>query len=251
MLLAVDIGNTNFKTGLFKGEELSNFAVHDNFSLLFSKIRNIKFEYVAVSSVVPDKTDSLKAWLKEELNLNPFIITKDSQFSLEIDYETPETLGLDRICSAEGAMELCKNSNRFQEKTILVTIDFGTATTINIVNYPGIFLGGLIAAGINTMFNSLTKGTAQLPRSDVNDYSSLIAKSTAGSLASGVINSTLGMIEKSLEHIKKNFDARNIIVFTTGGNARQIMPYLPGNFILDETLVLKGIKSIYNLNAGS
>jgi len=165
---------------------------------------------------------------------------------LKIDYKTPETLGIDRICSAEGAFNLCGNS--LITGTYLLTIDFGTATTINIVKYPNIFVGGLIAPGIITMFKSLTTKTSQLPEITIENYNLIIGDDTNSAIASGVINSAVGLIEKVINYIKKLDDYSNLIIYVTGGMADKLKKFLSNKIIYDEFLVLRGIRSLYELN---
>ncbi len=146
-------------------------------------------------------------------NIDCFIISNKAKFNLNINYDTPETLGIDRICSSEGAFYLFKNSEDFKNynaETYIVTIDFGTATTINIIDYPATFIGGIISPGLKMMFNSLNKSTAQLPDVDPYDYLDLIGRTTNSSIATGVINSSIGLIDKLLSYIKNDLSGKNI-----------------------------------------
>lgn len=243
MLLALDVGNTNIKAGVFKENKLiENYSFPDILTLntLLKKYQNIN---IAISSVVPEKTKEI---IRRFPNHKIFIVKYDVKFNLQLKYKTPETLGIDRICSAEGALALLGKT--LVEGTYLLTIDFGTATTINIVSYPGSFIGGLIAPGVNTMFKSLSNQTSQLPEVNINNYLSVIGDDTNSSIASGVINSTIGLIEKTCNHVANLHDCKNIIVYSTGGMAGKIQKYLSKDIIYDEFLVLRGIKVIYDLN---
>lgn len=248
MILALDIGNTNIKAGYFLKNELNDFVIFRNPDELFDSLIHYEFNGAAISSVVPALTARVKHFLEEELRITPYIISKDSLFNLKLDYKTPQTLGIDRICSAEAAFDIFNNSKGLKKETFLLTIDFGTATTINIAAPPRNFIGGLIAPGIKTMFDSLNSKTAQLPGLNFSDYKSLIGKDTNSSIASGIITTTVGMIEKTINHLKEKYGAKVIKCFITGGNAKQVQPFLPKDFVYDEALVLKGVNSIYNLN---
>ena len=248
MILALDIGNTNIKTGYFIKNELDDFVIFRNPDELFESLKHYDFNEAAISYVVPALTERVKQFLKEELKITPYIISKDSLFNLKLDYQTPETLGIDRICSAEAAFNIFNIDKEINKETYLLTIDFGTATTINITVPPCNFIGGLIAPGINTMFNSLNSKTAQLPGLNFSDYKSLIGKDTNSSIASGIITTTVGMIEKTINHLKEKYGAKDIKCFITGGNVKQVQQFLPEDFIYDEALVLKGVISVYNLN---
>jgi type III pantothenate kinase len=248
MTLTLDIGNTNIKAGYFLRNELKNIIILKNLDELFDSIKLYEFNGAAICSVVPTLTVRVKHFLEEELKLTPYIISKVSLFNLKLDYKTTETLGIDRICSAEAAFEIFNNSTDLEEGTFLLSIDFGTATTINIVAPPNKFIGGLIAPGIKTMFDSLNTKTAQLPCLNFSDYKSLIGEDTNSSIASGIITTTVGMIEKTINHLKESYSAKVIKCFFTGGNARQVQSFLSEDFIYEEALVLKGVNRVYNLN---
>ena len=246
MLLTLDIGNTNIKAGIFNGEILEDYLIFDNSALLTSFLNKHAISSIAISSVVPQKTNLIIELLSASYNLKPFIINNDCKFNLKIDYKTPDTLGIDRICSAEGAFNLCNNN--LNAGTYLITFDFGTATTINIVKYPNIFLGGLIAPGINTMFKSLAAQTSQLPDLTIENYNYIIGDDTHSSISSGVINSAVGLIEKVISHINNLDDCSNLINYATGGMADKMQKFITNNIIYDEFLVMRGIRSLYELN---
>ncbi|MHB1686055.1 MAG: type III pantothenate kinase [Ignavibacteriaceae bacterium] len=251
MILTCDVGNTNIKTAVFVEDRISELNSFNDINIFFSYLKKIHPEDFAISSVVPSTTKIINDFIQSNFGAAPLIVNHNLKFNLKIDYDSIETLGIDRICSAEGAFKIFKVSKEFEnysEKIFIITIDFGTATTINIIRYPGIFAGGLIAPGIKMMFNSLTKNTAQLPSVDEHDYRQLIAKDTKSSIASGIINSILGMVEKTLEHLKENHGADDIKIFITGGNAEQILPYIDFKFDYQKALVLLGIKAIFEIN---
>ncbi len=246
MLLTLDIGNTNIKAGVFKGEDLDDHFIFTDITLLKSLLKKHAISSIAISSVVPEKTKLIIEQLSASYNFKPFILNNDCKFNLQIDYKTPGTLGIDRICSAEGAFNLY--GSNLITGTYLLAIDFGTATTINIVKYPNIFAGGLIAPGINTMFNSLAIQTSQLPDLTIDNYNFIIGDDTHSSIASGVINSAVGLIEKIVSHIDNLDDCSNLIIYATGGMADKLQKFLSNTIIFDEFLVLRGIRSLYELN---
>ena len=171
-----------------------------------------------------------------------------NKFNLRVKYETPDTLGMDRVCSTVGAYDIAVNKKLLLKGQFLLTIDFGTATTINIVSPEAIFLGGLIAPGIKTMLKSLNEKTAQLPIPEPVTFQALIGDSTNSSILSGVYNATTGMLNETFNHLKKISNNVEPIIFATGGNAEVIMPYIKHPIIYEEALVLKGLKVIYDLN---
>ena len=251
MFLACDIGNTNIKIGLFKEDKLEEFNSFQNYSSLLHYLRKAAFDKAAISSVVPKTSKKLAKDISTIKNIKPFVITKDVRFNLKIIYDSIDTLGIDRICGVEGAYSIFIKSNEaknYNSDTFILSIDFGTATTINIVRFPGEYIGGIIAPGLNMMFEGLNKKTSQLPIVDFASYKSLIGTDTKSSIASGVLNSTIGLIEKVINSLKPENDGVKINNFITGGNADKIMSYLPFKFKYEKGLVLAGIKSIYEKN---
>ena len=251
MLLAFDIGNSRIKAGVFSNNNFVEFYSFENFESFHKIFLNQNFDQIAISSVVPKLTEKLIIKLKDYSEVTPFVIDRNVKLNLKIEYNSIETLGVDRICSAEGAFHLYKKSHEFgnyNSTTFILSIDFGTATTINIISFPGIFIGGAIAPGIQMMFDTLNSKTAQLPNVSELNYKSIIGKDTFSSIASGVINSTIGFIERTINHLKSEMNGSEFKIFITGGNAEKFAPHLNFEFSLVKELVLIGIKSIYDKN---
>lgn len=249
MLLACDIGNTRIKSAIFDNTKIIDFKIITTINELFASYKNSKITSAAFSSVVPERSKELTDQIKQNFDIFAFQIGHNSKFNLKIDYLTPETLGIDRICSAEGAFSLFKKLKNYSKNDLIISIDFGTATTLNFVKFPGVFVGGIIAPGIELMSDSLNSYTAQLPEVSVSDYKKLIGRDTKESIASGVVNSTVGLIEKSITEQKDK--TKNIHIYVTGGNASKIIPYLKFKHRVVNELVLIGIKSIYEKNVGA
>ena len=246
MILTLDIGNTNIKSALFDEDEIKDFQVHTRTENVFEYIEGIEFNIAAICSVNPNTEKILISKLKGS-GIPIYCATVNHKMNLTISYQTPETLGTDRVCSAVGALDLAVKEKIISEDQYLITIDFGTATTINVVSPRKIFIGGLITPGINTMLKSLKKNTAQLPLSDLKSYQGIIGNSTETSIVSGVITATIGMISETIENLK-NESNTNPIIYVTGGNAKFILPYLSCTVYYEEALVLKGLKIMYDLN---
>jgi type III pantothenate kinase len=248
MLLACDIGNTNIKTGLFSDDKLTETQLFNSTESFSSYISTKSIDNIAVSSVVPELTGKIIAASKGTI---PFVITRDVKFNLKISYDSPETLGIDRMCSAEGAFSLYKNSGDFENfnnTTYILSINMGTATTINIVSFPGEFSGGIIAPGISMMFDSLNHGTALLPNVSEKSYENYIGRNTASSIASGVINSANGLIKDTIGYLKSAMNAKELKIYISGGNAGKLIPHFDFEYQYVPELVLLGIKTIYNKN---
>lgn len=230
MILAVDIGNTNFKLSLFNDSiNFEEFSIFHNFSEVKNYLNKKNIDEILISSVNKKKLFQIKNFSIKNKNIHPIIIDINFPFSFKINYKNPNTIGIDRLCGIEGALFLesknKKNSNKIN-KQILITIDCGTATTINILDSNNIFIGGIIAPGIETMFYSLNKKTDNLPLVQYLDYENVIGTDTKTSIASGVINSNIGLIELVLNFIKKKYYNEKINIYLTGGNSIILKQYL-------------------------
>jgi type III pantothenate kinase len=247
MLITLDIGNTNIKSALFEDDKLIEFIIYSDINKLFKYLSESKITEVAICSVNPPTekllTDNISA-----KSIKLFRANIQNKFNFQINYKTPETLGMDRVCSAAGALQIATREKLLSKNQYLMTIDFGTATTINVVNPEREFIGGLIAPGIFTMLKSLNEKTAQLPLPELNDYKDLIGNSTNTSIISGVINTTVGIISETINYLSSISGQRIPLIFATGGNAKYILPYLKYKVLFEEALVLKGLKVVYNLN---
>lgn len=251
MILAVDIGNTNFKLSLFNEMiNLEEFSIFHNFSQIKNYLNKKNIDEVLISSVNKKKLFQLKNFLVKNKNIQPTLIDTNFPFSFKIKYKTPNTLGIDRLCGIEGALFLeSKNKKNIGKinKRILITIDCGTATTINILDLNNVFIGGIIAPGIETMFHSLNKKTDNLPLVSYSDYENVIGNDTKTSIASGVINSNIGLIELVLNFIKKKYKDEKINIYLTGGNSAILKQYLTGikNIHFIPELICLGIINLY------
>lgn len=232
MIAAIDIGNTRIK-GLLKNGEKELFFTANSIEETIIILNSVKTEIIVFSSVVPKKGDEI---FKYYFNKGKIIhkISSISPFSFKIEYQNP--IGIDRICSLEGALSLIESNEIID---YLLTIDLGTATTINILEFPDKFIGGLIAPGTTTMFKSLSDQTALLP--ELNNFTNEIfyGNNTSENIQAGVLNSTIGLIERIINKLKA--DNKKIKIFITGGNAELILNYLKFDFIYEKNLVLKGI----------
>ena len=242
MLLVIDIGNSRTKTGLFDKGQLIKTALFDQGKFDLGELSTGAVDAAAVSSVVPEGTENIVERLKSINGPKPFLLNHNSIFNLSIDYKSPEKLGLDRLCGAEAALAFV--GSKYNKNSIILTIDFGTATTINVVEYQKKFVGGIILPGIQLMNKSLNQFTKQLLLVDFNNYKELIGKSTEEAISSGIINSTISIIEKVIS----NYSNKNVYPFITGGNAELILPYLDFEYQYEKDLVLYGIERIYKAN---
>lgn len=254
MLLACDIGNTRTKSVLFDKSGSSNFNSSTALNEIIDNYRNKNISAVAFSSVVTRKSEEFIKLIKKKLKISPYQITSSSKFNLRIDYLQPETLGIDRICSAEGAYYLFNQSKEFKDYSkndFIISIDFGTATTLNFVKFPGVFIGGIISPGIEMMTEALNSQTAELPKVSNLSYKKMIGRNTFEAISSGVVNSTVGLLERSINELKIKYKARKIHIYVTGGNSPAITPHLKIRHKLVNELVLIGVRAVYEKNIKS
>jgi type III pantothenate kinase len=247
MLLTLDIGNTNIKSAIFKDNHLNEFTVYTDPNKLFNYLSISKITEAVICSVNPSIEKIIINYFSEK-HISVFQINIQNKFNMTIKYDTPNSLGMDRVCSAAGALEIATKENLLFKNQYLIIIDFGTATTINIVSPSQEFIGGLISPGTFTMLNSLNERTAQLPLPDLSSYSGIIGRSTDTSIISGVVTSTVGMINETINHLSELSRPIIPLIFITGGNAKYILPHLRHKVIFEEALVLKGVNVIYKLN---
>lgn len=254
MLLTIDIGNTNITLGAFKGDELCftarlatdhkmtadqyAIALKDIIALHGEDYRNIK--NCVISSVVPivgnavDRAVSLLCNIKA-LSLGPGVKT-----GLNIKIDNPAQLGADLAAGAVGALG--------DYPLPCVIIDMGTASTISVVDKNGAFLGGVIAAGVKLTLKALASNTSQLPDIDIKAPDNVIGTNTVDCMNSGLVYGTAAMIDGLLERIFEQLGEKATVV-ATGGLSKDIIKYCKCYIIYDETLLLKGLKKIYEKNS--
>jgi type III pantothenate kinase len=234
--LAIDIGNTHIKCGLFDKDGLKEvFAPGTGVEEILSN-KKIKYAIVSKTGV----NDEVEYWLKEK-KIKTVVLSSQLKLPLEILYKTPETLGADRIAGSVAASAL------FADKNVL-KIDFGTCITYDFVNNKHQFFGGAISPGMIMRFKALHNYTAKLPLVDPMQYLNyeLTGSDTATSILSGVVN---GMKEEVSGIIKEyNLRFGNLQVVGTGGDAGFFVTLLKNEIFARPYLVLEGLNRILNYN---
>ena len=239
MLLAVDIGNSATKFGLFETDELtSKFSIPtirdataDDIKHAVGDRLHSGIESVVVCSVVPDIKDPMTEFLRDTNGVEPLFVTSSFDFGLKIKYEPLESLGTDRLVAAFAAVE------KYGAPCIVCSL--GTATTIDVVNVDREFLGGVIAPGIDAMAEALHLKTAQLPRVDIGKPSALFGGTTAESIRSGIFHGYVSMVEGLIARFRGRVGDAKVV--TTGGNAELIADGYDSVEIIDADLVLTGL----------
>ena len=241
MRLTLDIGNTQIKFGIFDKMNLvysSYFNDSDNIVDEFGKIKKFNPEVGIISSVVPPLTLKYKKQIRDFLNIDTFIIDYKN-CKMKLDVTVPNTVGIDRICNVAAV------KNIYPTPTIIV--DFGTATTYDVVNKNGYFIGGAIAPGIKTSAAYLISKAALLNDTDLKFPKNIIGKDTKENIQSGIMYGAIDQVEGMIKRINNETKINNHIILT-GGFSKLLSPKLKINHTLDIDLTLKGMIFIYESN---
>lgn len=249
MLLAIDIGNTNIKTGIFDGDSLiksckliSSKNLHENQfeNALRELIRDYDIDTCVIASVVNEVTAIVKKVSDDVLKLNSVVINNESDFGLKINVKNPNEPGIDRLANANAA------KNNYPLPAIIV--DAGTAITFDIISAEGEFIGGLIMPGLDLQFNSLSKNTSQLPELSIEKFNNVIGGSTKEAILSGVVCGTAYAIEGLINKCENELGEKAVLI-ATGGQIDVISQYMSRKFDYNvPELTLEGLKILYNLN---
>ncbi|MBN1213581.1 MAG: type III pantothenate kinase [candidate division Zixibacteria bacterium] len=254
MLLAIDIGNTNTVVGLFDGPVLKNdfrFAsrhnrTSDEAGILISDVLNRvgvqpgDIKRAIIASVVPPLTQVYETAVREYFAVEPLVVTHKIKLPLIIEIDQPEQVGADRIANAAAGFD------KFGGPVIVV--DFGTATTFDVVNEKGAYIGGVIIPGPETSMAELARKAARLFEVRIEPPDSVVGKSTAGALKSGLFYGTVGQVDFIIEKIIEETGFKKTKIVATGGLAPGIEKY--SRFIkqVEQALTLEGLRLISNIN---
>lgn len=249
MLLCADIGNTNITLGLFDDDaQIEEFrlasdrdlSLEEYEVLLKSLFKDYNVTDCIIGSVVEELNEKFQSAVENIFKIEPMFLSVDINTGVKIALPNPKEAGADRIANAAGAYVL------YNKPTIVV--DFGTATTFDIINEKGEFIGGVIAPGINLQMKCLNKFTSKLPRTDVAISNSAIGNNTVDAILSGVIRGTACLIDGLVEQCEKELGTKAVIV-ATGGYSGLIANYLKRPFdFINPTLTLEGLRHLYYLN---
>lgn len=242
MILTVDIGNTTVAlTGLERDENdfdvifAEKIPSDGNFSEPLERVLGgfTGIESAVLSSVVPELTEPICRAVERITGRYPKIINAASHRGiLDIALPEPEKIGLDRIADSAWA------AARYPLPA--VTVDLGTATTFNVIGEGGMFLGGIIAAGIQTSLDALSERAAQLPRLAPSPPLRLIGRNTAECMLSGAVIGTAAMIDGIAERAETEL-GKPVTLILTGGGAPLVEPFLKHSHVCEPYLLAKGL----------
>ncbi len=257
MLLAIDSGNTNIVFALFdgdtvKGEWRSSTDAErtaDEFGVWLCQLMAMEgvdrkqVDACIIASVVPAVVFSLKQLCRRYFRCEALVVGDDGvDLGIKVLLDRPEEVGADRLVNAVAA-------HRFYEGPLIV-IDFGTATTFDVVDVDGNYCGGAIAPGINLSLQALHAAAAKLPRVAIGRPRSVIGKATVPAMQSGIFWGYVGLIEGLVNRIKREFGS-NMTVLATGGLAPLFIEATDAIEHLDRDLTLRGLLEIHRRNARS
>ncbi len=249
MLLTADIGNTSITLGLFEDDALveeyrlasdKDLSLEEYEVLLKTLFKDFKVDGCIISSVVEELTKKFKTAVDNVFKINSIILSTEINTGVKICLDNPEEAGADRIANAAGAYVLYNHP--------VIVVDFGTATTFDIVNEKGEFIGGIIAPGLNLQLKALNKFTSKLPRIEVALSNTAIGHNTTDAILSGVLRGSASMIDGLIEQCEKELGAKAVVV-ATGGYSGLIANYLKRPFdFINPTLTLEGLRHLYQIN---
>ncbi len=251
MLLAIDVGNTHTVFGIFDGEKLlcdwrmssQIRRSEDEYWLAirsFCELRGIataKLQGVGISSVVPDLTGTLEAMAHKYLGVNPVTVSASMNLGMPIMYNDPGAVGADRLCNAVAGFRKYGGP--------LIIIDFGTATTFDVISGSGEYLGGVITLGLESAASELHRRAAKLPRIELRFPGTVIGRETVSSMQSGIMFGTVDAVEGIVKRIQNELGARTRVI-ATGGLSGIIAQNTKIIEAVEPSLVLDGIRLIYS-----
>jgi len=253
MLLAIDIGNTSIKLGIFDEDKLKATwslatGIHrtsDEYGVVLlnlmerQKFLPSKLTGIALCGVVPPLAPTIVEMCRKHLNIQPLVVEAGVKTGIRIRVDNPREVGSDRVVGAVAAHYL-------YGKPVII-IDLGTATTFDVVSPDGDYLGGAIAPGIGIAVEALFTRTAMLPRIELICPKQVIGRNTVSAMQSGIIFGYIGLIEGMVQRIEKELGEKSKVV-ATGGYAHVVAQEIPIIEIVNPDLVLTGLRLIYEMN---
>lgn len=255
MIICMDVGNTNIKYAIFDKDKLIlSFRVateHKKTSdeyggqllsiLANNKIGACDIKGGIISSVVPQLDYTLERMCQTYLKIKPLMLAPGLKTGLNLRVDNAKEVGADRVVNNVAAVK--------KYGAPLIIVDFGTATTFNVIDVKGEFIGGVIAPGIKGSLDSLVNGTAKLPRVEIERPATVIGKNTITNMQSGIVFGFAGLVEYIVKKIKREMKCENVSTVATGGFSEVIAKEVSCIDYVDKLLTLEGLKYLYDLNS--
>ncbi|MBR2968343.1 MAG: type III pantothenate kinase [Clostridia bacterium] len=257
MLLVIDVGNTNIKYGVYAGDELvASFRVTSEkkktadeygailLNLLSSSNISVKdIHGVILSSVIPALNYTICHMCEFFLGVKPLVVGPGIKTGLNIRVDNSREVGADRIVNSVAAFKKYGGP--------CVVIDFGTATTFNVITEKGALIGGVIAPGIKGSLDSLVNGTAKLPDIELEFPGKVVCTDTVTNMQAGLLYGFAGLVERIVSMIKAETGKSDTKVIATGGLGEFIAKEASCIDVVDRKLTLEGLKMLYDMNGKS
>ena len=254
MLLGIDVGNTNTVFAVFDGETIKDSwrlrtedkRSADEYAGFLDQVfglSGLSFDAVSaviISSVVPETNFHIRGFCSKYLKTSPVFVSKDN-VPIGLDVQRPEDVGADRLVNAVAVQE--------HYKTPAIVIDFGTATTFDVISAKGEYAGGVIAPGINLSIDALNMAASKLPKISVQKPDSVIGKTTVHAMRSGIYYGYESLIKGVVSGIKEELGA-DALVLATGGLAPLFAEDSDVIDGVDQELTLKGLYKIHKEMSG-
>ena len=257
LLLAVDVGNTNIVMGIFDLSRGDDAPLVHSWRLATSRERTVDeyglsslallrheqidvahIKHVVISSVVPPLHPVLDAWVKVYFKADPLWIEPGIKTGLKVLLDNPAELGADRIVNAVAGLEIYGAP--------LIAVDFGTATTFDIVNDKREYLGGIICPGLKISAEALFQRASRLPRVEIAEPERLVGKSTVQAMQSGLFYGYVGQVDGILERLLEEYPGSKVVA--TGGLAKVIAPSSRFISVVAPDLTLDGLRILWLKN---
>lgn len=252
MNLAIDIGNTNVHMAWFNGQKMQkefrmgSKPLRTLDELIFwlehahekAAIGGAKPTKIIVSSVVPDLSQLFEEAIQVLWNERPVRITYElmEQLGLQVKVDNPEEVGADRMINAYAAWQ--------EKQQAAIIVDFGTATTFDVLDGTGAYCGGVIAPGINLSLEALHNATARLPNISVQATQAVIGKNTTAAMQSGIYHGYQGLIQHIVKGIQQEIDGETPRILATGGLAGL---FAKGSSVIEQhkpNLTMEGLRLV-------
>ena len=253
MLLVVDVGNTHTVLGIYEGDALvhdfriesSHQRTLDEYHVLIRALLSIaeldreEVEAAIVASVVPPVTEVLQRAIGLAFGFEPLIVGPGMKTGVRVRVEDPREVGADRIANAVAAHHLAGGA--------VVVVDFGTATTFDVISDSGEYLGGVIAPGIRIAADALFRRAAKLPAIEIAPPPRVVGRNTVHSMQSGVLFGYGSLIDGMIERIRAEL-GYDFAVLATGGLARTVREVSERIERVEDNLTLEGLRLLYERN---
>ncbi len=252
MLLTVDVGNTNITMGVFEQESLLGMfrmmtkqprtSDEYGFTMEHRGIDPDEIDAVIIASVVPDIMHSLTSGIIKYLHTTPLIVSAETDTGITVATDNPSRTGADRIVNAAAGYAIANGP--------AIVIDFGTATTYDLVGPERTLEACIIAPGIETAGRSLWGGAAMLPAIQIEKPDSVLARDTVSGMQGGLVFGAIGQTEYIVNRMKEEAGYHDAYVIATGGLGKIIAKETECIDLYDPQLTLNGLRMIYNRMKG-